>query len=153
VAPLHPQRVPQVVPRLGVRGAQLERAPAGCLGLDRAALLPQDRAEVAVEVREVRVGGHRAFDEDRRGVVPAELVRDHAEQVQGVGVLGIRGEDPLVALRGLRQSPGPVMRERLLQHGVPAHDVPPCLSSAPRADPVSHQRRHRRRYASSTARQ
>ena len=46
-----------------------------------------------------------------RNLGPAGLVRDHAEEVQGVGVGGLRGEDLAVERLGLRELPGLVMLE------------------------------------------
>ncbi len=101
-----------VTPRFQRDGAAVMR-----LGLAVTLGLLQRVAQVVVE--------HGLFGQQRRGAadeldgacVVAQLAFEHAQHVQAVGVLGVGGEQCLVAPAGLVEVAVPMHRHRLREHG------------------------------------
>jgi hypothetical protein len=57
----------------------------------------------------------RSLDECNGGSVLAALMRDHAEQMQGMGLDGILGEDLPIAVLGFGESTGSVETEPFIE--------------------------------------
>ncbi len=122
------QRQTEVAKRLGGVGRQAQRRPAAA---DGSLVLTQGAVgfgQVGVEGGQVRPKRHGPADQlDGAGVV-ALLVAQHAEQVEGVGVLRLSGQDRLVQLRRRRQVPGLVLLNgggQIVLHGRDSTGHPP----------------------------
>ena len=74
-----------------------------------------DESLVVIIERLCRVSLDGLRDAVERPVIPALLVRNQPEQMEGVGMGRILREDFLITGFGLGQSPRPVMGDRLLQ--------------------------------------
>ena len=84
-----------------------------------AAKRPQGVAEVTVIGRHRRIKGHGAGDDLGRFRRPPALKGDHAQKMQGGGMVGMIGEQPAVDRLGLVETAGLVMPQPLLQHRRP----------------------------------
>ena len=74
-----------------------------------------DAADVVMELRIGAIQRNRPADQIQRPVRVAGLMRDQAEQVQAVGVIGIDRQDPPVKPFSRGKPPGLMMRCRLGQ--------------------------------------
>jgi hypothetical protein len=133
----------EVVGRLRVVRLQ---AQGGAARLDRPVKFAQgaaDFAEVGVEHGHVRPQGDGPADQLGRRAVLAELVRDHAEHVEGIGVVGVLGQEGLARVRGLAQAARVVVAEGDLE--LVLHGGERVSSAARRANVSRHVERRRLR--------
>jgi hypothetical protein len=105
----------QVAPGLGVIGPEAQGDPAAAGRALELSLGAVGLGEVGVEGGHARPRGDGLADQFHGAGVIALLVAQHAEQVQRVGVSGVRGQERLVSPPGLRQGALPVQGERRVQ--------------------------------------
>ena len=90
-----------VVERVGTLGVQSERLAILPLRVLEALVVEQEVAEIAVESGVIRNQLHRAGDEPQRILASPLVVRQHAHEMERVGVLGRQVEHALVQRLGL----------------------------------------------------
>ena len=102
------ERDPQIVVRFGEFRRERDRSPVGGNGgIELSAALERD-AEIGVQRRVAVIERQSAADQRHRSRVVALLMRQHAEEVQRVAVVGLAVEDLAVEGRRLGKHPGTV---------------------------------------------
>ena len=91
----------QIAVGLGKVGLEPDRGAQGRDGLIQLALLPEGIAQVAVIGRAVGRQGDGLPDQVHGNVIASHLGRDHAQEMQGIGVVGLDGENLAIELLGL----------------------------------------------------
>ena len=109
------ERISQVIPGVRVGWIDLESAAKVGDGGVRLAEGAAGFAEVGVSHGVLRLDGDGFLNPLHRDFVAAELVRDDAEEVQGVGVVWLHREDLAVERLGIGQATGLVMLNRDLK--------------------------------------
>ena len=75
-------------------------------------------AEIALELGDVGAEGNGAGEQVCGDVVAAMLLREDAEEMEGVGVIGIDGDDLAVEVFGLGEVSGLMMLQALEEQGL-----------------------------------
>ena len=119
------ERAAQVDVGLGEGGGERERPLEGGDRLVHTVRRLQRVTQVDVGGREPRVPGERPLDEWDRALGVARLVGEDAEEVEGVGMVGVRQEDPAIELLGLGRPSGLMGREGLCEDAI--HSGPGAL--------------------------
>ncbi len=104
------ERGAEIAQRFGIIGLELDRAAAGGDRRVDAAGEPAHLAEIGVEERHVRRDLDRALEMPDRLAEPARLVRDHAEDMQGIGLVRLRLERASAERLGLDEPSGAAVR-------------------------------------------
>jgi len=90
----------------GIKGAEVQGVLEGGDGVGSAADVRQHDAQIAVEFRAARIKGDGAADQFH-GCIGLRLLKlDHAQQMQGIGMIGLAGEDLAIEGLGILESPG-----------------------------------------------
>ena len=123
------QRIAEVHVRLGVVRLERDRLAVMRGGFVEPAERPVGEADIVVEVRHPLVQRQRLADQLDRGVAAADLVGEHAEQVQRVDMLGVGRQHLAVMLLGLLHPPGLMraQRGRKLGRGLRGAEAVPLL--------------------------
>ena len=88
--PLFPERIGQIARRLRMVRLQLKRTPARGNGLVEPAPGAKSLAQVGIRRRVVWIDGNGLLHPLHGQIVPAKLVSHHAEEMPGLGMLGLR---------------------------------------------------------------
>jgi hypothetical protein len=110
-----PQQIAQIDPRPDMAGGERDRPAVMRLGLAELALGQQHRGEVVMRLGEARRQAERLADQLAGDLEPAELVGQHAAQIERVDMVGLRRQDLAVDRLGGGQPAGAMMIERGLQ--------------------------------------
>ncbi len=113
--PAFPLRTGEVRVHLRDVGAQFGRAGVACDRVGRASGEPQRVAEIGVRIGEFGQQQQRPPDQRRALLGAPALGRDHAEQVQGIGVVRRARQDGAIGRLCLGQPAGAMLRERRLE--------------------------------------
>src|SRR5262249_54311110 len=111
----------QTVGRSCIVGSELQRGAAAACGVVEPVQPAVHLGEVGVVSRDAGTQGDGPADQLAGANVVAELVGEHAQQVQGVGVVRLAGKDGLVLLRRLVQLPLPMVSQgqsQFVVHGL-----------------------------------
>jgi hypothetical protein len=113
----------QIVVALGEIGKDFQHPPQRMGGLPETALVPQRDTQISVRLGIFRLHGRGFAQQLDSTPVVAHLGVGDACEIQGVGMLGLGGENALVKPQGLAHASGLLVADSLAQSPVVAHRI------------------------------